>query len=485
MAVTLTGTLVVHSPEWWLKRLTERLQKQQQTCKEYNDFFDGVQPLAFASRKFQETFGQRYARLPANLMPLVVDAERERLIVQGFRFGNKSEGDKTAWRIWQDNNLDAESQIAHEVALVCGASYTMVTTGPMITIEDPRNVILETLPGNRRVREAALKSWMDDDGHLRSYIYTPDFIFKYRSEKPQDETSTIAYGEMKWEEWLDDGEEDWPVSNQLGVVPIVPLLNRPTLNGKGRSEIAPVMGNQSAINKIRFDALVASEFVAFPQRYAINIDIPIDEDTGKEIQPFRPGVDNLWATRRPTPDEAIEYADKFPTPSFGQFPAADLGPYIDMERQEVGLMASISRTPYHYLLGEPTSIPPSGESIKSSEAALVKKVEGQSVHFGEGWEETMRLALAVAGQSSKARTDAETIWADPETRNEAARTDSILKQYQAGLLDDATALGELGYSQQQIERIMAAKAAAAIPPVLPPGQSVAPLTTAASDEPIV
>ena len=198
--------------------------------------------------------------------------------------------------------------------------------------------------------------------------------------------------------------------------------------------------------------------MAFPQRWAINIDIPVDPDTGQPIAPFKPGVDNLWAMRRPDPDEVAEYGDKVPSPSFGQFPAADLRPYIEMIREEVGQMASISRTPYHYLLGEPTSVPPSGESLKSSEAPLVKKIGAQAIHFGEGWEETMRVALIAAGQGSKARTDGETIWADPETRNEAARTDSILKQYDAGLLPDEFALEELGYSQQQIERISGIRA---------------------------
>jgi hypothetical protein len=65
----------------------------------------------------------------------------------------------------------------------------------------------------------------------------------------------------------------------------------------------------------------------------------------------------------------------------------------------------------------------------------------------------MRVAMLADGQTAKARTDGETIWADPETRNEAARTDSILKQYQAGLLSQEVALEELGYSQQQIARI--------------------------------
>ena len=66
----------------------------------------------------------------------------------------------------------------------------------------------------------------------------------------------------------------------------------------------------------------------------------------------------------------------------------------------------------------------------------------------------MRVALLAAGQTAKAKNvDAETMWRDAETRNEGARTDSILKQYQAGLLPDDFALGELGYSQHQIERI--------------------------------
>jgi Holliday junction resolvasome RuvABC DNA-binding subunit len=69
----------------------------------------------------------------------------------------------------------------------------------------------------------------------------------------------------------------------------------------------------------------------------------------------------------------------------------------------------------------------------------------------------MRLALILHGQGAKARTDGETIWADPETRNEAARTDSVLKQVSFGL-PFQFALEEMGYSQTQIERILKLKA---------------------------
>jgi hypothetical protein len=282
--------------------------------------------------------------------------------------------------------------------------------------------------------------------------------------------------------YVQDGE-DFPSTNPLGVVPIVPLLNRPRRDGTGRSEVAAVMGNQLAINQLRFNSLVAAEYVAFPQRWVTNIDIPIDPDTGQPVAPFKPGVDMLWALRRPTPSEAMEYGDRVPTPALGQFPAGDLGPYIEAIREEVGEMASISRTPYHYLLGEPTSVPPSGESLKSSEAPLVKKVGREAVHLGEGWEETMRLALTVAGQGSKARSDAETIWADPETRNEAARSDALMKQHQELGLPLVFTLEELGYSQQQIDRVLAMKAAedAAAEPVAPPVDASATITAESGD----
>lgn len=474
-AINLRG-LEPRSYGWWLVRLLGKLEERAQVCREYQGFYEGHQPLAFASEKFREVFGRRYARLPANFMPLVVDAERERLAVQGFRFGSSPDADKGVWRIWQANQLDAESQIAHEIALSKGAAYVLVEPtpdGPLITIEDPEETIVETAPGNRRVRLAALKVWTEDDGALRANLYLPTEIYKFRSRSKAD-TIGASLRQAQWETYQPDGET-WPGVNPLGVVPIVPLLNRPRRDGSGRSEIEPVMGNQNAINKLRFDALVASEFVAFRQRWATNIDVPVDPATGQEVSPFRPGVDNIWVARRPTPDEIAQYGDKWPTPAFGDFAASDLSPYIDMIDNEVRGMASISRTPYYYLFGSGNSNPPSAEQTKSSEAPLIRKVISQSIHFGEGWEETMRLALLADGKTAKARTtDAETIWADPETRNEAAVTDQLVKLKALGVPNEM--LWELaGLSPQQIERIRTLVAKAPPAPASEPPAPPAPM----------
>jgi hypothetical protein len=82
----------VGTPEWWLARLIARLAARAATCSEFHDFYEGRQPLAFASSKFVEVYGLRFGRFPANFMPLVVDAEKDRLIVEGFRFANRPQG---------------------------------------------------------------------------------------------------------------------------------------------------------------------------------------------------------------------------------------------------------------------------------------------------------------------------------------------------------------------------------------------------------
>jgi hypothetical protein len=56
------------------------------------------------------------------------------------------------------------------------------------------------------------------------------------------------------------------VRNPLGVVPLVPLRNRPRLRGVGRSEIEPVTSNQDAINYFRAMTVVGARFLAYPQR---------------------------------------------------------------------------------------------------------------------------------------------------------------------------------------------------------------------------
>ena len=83
----------------------------------------------------------------------------------------------------------------------------------------------------------------------------------------------------------------------------------------------------------------------------------------------------------------------------------------------------------------------------------MRKVGRIALHLGEGWEEVMRLCLLAMGDARGAIRSAETIWRDPETQNEAVRTDAVLKQFQAGVIDLETAQEQLGYSPEQVRQM--------------------------------
>jgi hypothetical protein len=450
------------SPRYWLERLMRRLDARWPEYARFEAYYDGAHPLSFFDDKVREAFGERFSRFASNFTALVIDSIAERIQVNGFRFKDDS-GDDDLWAIWQENDLDGGSLMAHTEALIKSTSYTLVEPRggdtPRITVEDPLDTIVELDPRDRRKRLAGLKRWLDDDQHLVVYVYLPNAVYKYRTDKPWRDSMRDASNSIKSLAPMLVSGESWPLSNPMGVVPIVPLPNRPRARQtEGRSEVEVIASNQDLINYYRVMAVIAARYTAYPQRWVKNLPIALDPVTGLPAQPFKGGMADLWQIEPYGPDDprALNSAAQ---PEFGQFLPGSVEPYIRLIEHEVASMTSIAAVPYFYVLNGPTAIPPSGESLKSSEARLINKVNAIEVFFGEGWEETMRVALLAMQDERAHMRVAETRWVNTETRNEAVHTDAIVKQ--GDLLDDETALEELGYSPQQIKRIAERKKKAA------------------------
>lgn len=425
------------SPMWWLDRLGRQLLKRGELIRKYEAYYAGDHTQRFMTDRFREAFGGLFRNFSDNWCELVVDACEERLKVEGFRFGDDPKADVDAWQLWQANYLDADSKIGHTEALKNGIDYTWIEPGepPTITVEHPLFVTHETQPGNRRKVAAALKMWQDDAEHLHAVVRTPDETYTWRSDRPVKDTDKQWRTLMKY--LGDDPETE---TNQFGRVLVVPLVNRPgLLYPNGRSELANVIPTQDAVNKLVVDMMVASNFGAFVQKWATGIEIPVDPDTGEEIEAFKAAVDKLWHT-------------KASDAKFGQFDPTDLTNYVKAIETMVQHIASQTRTPphYFYLRGEF----PSGESLKSAETGLVAKVRDRQVHFGEAWEETIRLAFLVQGDRRADEMMAETIWGDPETRSEAEAVDAAMKRQAIGIPPQQL-WEDLGYSPQQISRFQA------------------------------
>ena len=448
------------SPLWWVDRLEAELLRDQPAFKRYDDYYEGHHPLGFATPKFREAFGALFATFADNWCDLVIDAVEERLEVQGFRvpLENADErdaatGDQEAWRMWQSNNLDSEHRVAQTEALIHGRSYALVwfrdddPNTPMITIEHPSQMVVATSATNRRERLAALKRWVDDDGYDRATLYLPDSIHRFRAKRALVVGATEGARLARWEPFR--SEQDSVIRNPLGVVPVVPLINRRRLLNNGVSEIAKVIPIQDGVNKLVADMIVASEFGAAPQRWATGIEIPRDPATGQPLPMFENLIQRMWVSEK----EGT---------SFGQFPQTNLAPFVQGVEMLVQHIASQTRTPphYFYLRGQF----PSGESIKSAETGLVAKAVRKQGTFGEAWEEVIRLGFLVIGDDERAKASGnETLWSDPESRSESEHVDAVMKKQALGYPEEAL-WEELGASPQQIVRWKQMRAEAALDP---------------------
>ena len=80
---------------------------------------------------------------------VTADSLEERIDLEGFRLPDQPAADEELWRVWQANDLDEESQLAHLDALIFGRSFVCVGTNPdddefnTPTVDTPAPAILE------------------------------------------------------------------------------------------------------------------------------------------------------------------------------------------------------------------------------------------------------------------------------------------------------------------------------------------------------
>jgi hypothetical protein len=445
------------SPEWWMARLYKQLVDRRDEIAFFDDYYTGNHPLPWLAPQAREEFRRILQMTRSNYMGLVCDATAERLHVEGFRFGGEADADKDTWKIWQANNLDSDSDMAWLEALITRCSYFHVapnpddSAAPYVWVEHPAQAIVEHAPGtNRRDRAASLKVWDDDwtqEIHATLQLAADGGrIYKYRARRPAEGTAKAA--SPRWQDREVKGEQpNGQRMNPLGVVTMIEVPNNPRLLSGGVSELYDVTDIQDRINKTLADRLMTQDYGAFPQKWAKAW--PTEDDDGN------PNQIDVGRNRMITTD-VTETA-------FGQFDAAPLDPYSAAKREDVKDIASRTRTPAQYLLGEMSNI--NGETLKASESGLVSKVRQRMRPFGEAAEEAMRLARRAASLPDVTDARMETIWTNPQYRTEGELVDSVVKKLAAGITSLRQAREDVGYTATQIEQLERDDQKAALDPV--------------------
>jgi hypothetical protein len=300
---------------------------------------------------------------------------------------------------------------------------------PVVYAEHPTQATVEYEPGSaRRRRAAGLKVWQDDwTGMQMATLYLPDEVYKFQA--PQRIVGGVT--EPRWEPREVRGET-WPARNPLGEVPLVEIANNPRLLTGGVSELYDVIAVQDRINKTLADRLMTQDFGAFPQKWAKGYP-ETDADGNKNKIDI--GRDRLVTSDAPETQ-------------FGQWESAPLDPYSAAKREDVKDVASRTRTPAQYLLGEMSNV--NGETLKASESGLVSKVRQRNRTAGDGLEDTMGLARRTAGLASGPEV-METIWRNPEFRTEGELVDALVKMSTLNVPEEAL-WERWGASQVEIDR---------------------------------
>jgi hypothetical protein len=327
---------------------------------------------------------------------------------------------------------------------------------PLISFESPLEMYADIDPRTRRVR-AALRRWTDPQA-------TPAPVNVITSSGPQPLTvpggrryATLYLPDVTV--WYEDDDEVDRDEHGLGVVPVVPVVNRARLSEPlGRSELSPILPLSRAANKIATDMMVAAEFVALPVRGIFGIGPEDLEDAeGNKLTAFQVLLRRLLTI----PDDEGK-AKQF------EFTGADLSNFHSTINQLARLVASIAGLPPHYV-GLTTENPPSADAIRSAEMRLIKRCERKQVPFGGAYEQAMRLVKRLQeGDWDPRYRRLETMWRDPSTPTVAQRADAAVKLYSTQpkpIVPLQQTRESLGYTDAQIKRMKAedAKAAAENP----------------------
>ena len=429
-----TASLVVVPDDGLLRFLSGKLDAQQHHLYRFDSYYEGTQPLQFMAPEVAAQVGNRLSPLVINWPRTIVDSVQRRCYVEGFRLSD-GPADAGLLSIWQANDLDESSPLGQIDALVHGRAFMSVWSAddgsPRVRFESAHQVAVDFDPQTGEVR-AALKRWSDGD-HIYATLFEPDRVTK----------------------WYAHDGADWrmveTLSNPLGAVPIVPLVNRPRLlNRDGQSELTDVMPVADAVNKLATDMLIASEFSATKRRWATGIQIPNGPDRERLQAEVATHWDNATKGKTWLAGEGV---------NFGQFDEASLTNFVDAIVLLTGQIAAIAGLPPHYL-GIKGDNPASADAIRSAESTLVERAREKHQAWGGSYERTMRFAVAVRdgityADAAAALSGMETIWRDPETETVAQAADAAVKLTQGDrpIIDIDQAREDLGYSPLQIERM--------------------------------
>ena len=391
-------------------------------------YYEGRVPETFATVKLRKLFATMEDRSRLNFCRPVITAMANRIELASI-VGDKRKTTQRIAEIWEYNNLEFEADEIHIKSMIYGESYALAwpdETGEwVISYQNPENTALVYDIENPRKKAYGVKVWVLDK-RTRMNIYTADAIIKYETKG-----ELISEG-TNWTELE-------RIDNPFGEVPMFHFM---TQRPFGRPEHYDAYDAQNAINKLFITNMNTIDYQGAPQRYALaNPDGELSDfdETDVDLN-LKNGPGELWYLKGVN--------------AVGEFSVADPDNFWKPIKDIVRSLAALTDTPLHYF--ERTGNNPTGNGLRVAEAPLLKKIQQREASFGFAWREMFMFILKAENIVDKISV----YWKTHESLDEPERWDVALKKLNAGL-SHRQALREGGYSDEQIELIMADRKAEA------------------------
>ncbi len=447
--------------------------------KIYEDAYDGERrsryELSLRQREYLEASGIPFAE---NFCQTIVDTHKRRLRVRGFDVEDRE--DVSGWLtkdFWRRGRLAALAGVVHGKSLSLGDAALIVdwdraTGRPKPFFNHPRNIkfvygdngLLLYVPKVWNTRKTSPQN-PRGESIRRLNLYYPDRVAKWYTASNSSRSLWVPYVDPDDSE---DGVPLWPlpwtVTGRIGGeplgIPAVHFRNNALGDDYGRSMLRPVIPLNDELEKQVLDLFQVMDTQGWKQRWAAGIK-PDDKLTVEVGE---------WVTSQD--DKA----------RFGEFPAEDPGPLLEVLEGTIRRMSVVSATPLHDLLILNGS-QPSGESRKDASTPLVAATEDRWEDAGNSWEDFARIAWRMSAawgrgdHQAPAFDDTAVIdvqWEPAETRNDRDEVETLALEVEMLGLSRTTALRKRGHDPDEEAALRARERDDAPLPPPPDGPAVVP-----------
>jgi len=398
-----------------LRSELKALSDESEAMNKFRAYFDGDQPLVYSTELFSTVFGDAFEGFKDNWMKVIINACNNRMKLMNFHFEDDEDGSKAKdiWSVFRLNEVDIEQKDLHEGTMVEGRGFIIVWPDPelgaLVDWQPGQLCHVYYNPDRRKQALWAVKRWSVDNGEVWITFYTPDFVYKFvdtSAAKPDhSNSSSNALEEIPDIGWFGNLEkrfvdnEEWPLRNPFGKVPVVEFNNT-----SYTSELEGAIPQQDALNKTLLDMMVTGEFQAFGQRA---VETMANEPAGGWLA----GPGELWSFK-----PSFDADGKHVPTQFHEFESADPSTYMDPIGMWLQHMAYTSSTPVRFFYSSDRGgrgDAPSGESLLVDDKPLNDKVEDKQERWGNRWIEVARLvgqAIEIEGAETLI---GQAIWQDP------------------------------------------------------------------------